>query len=202
MTVITMHEETPQRRLLTSTVQLLEQGAVILYPTDTVYAYGCDIARKDAIERIYRIREIHRTKPLSFIFSDIAQVHEYVRHMSDAAFKAMKRLLPGPYTFIFQASKLVPKFVLTKQKTVGVRIPNHPVPREIVRGLSRPILSASVVGSDGDYISSPDGLDRMRLNQLDLVIDCGVKMLDVSTVLDYSTGVCEVIRRGKGPVDW
>ncbi|HEY1406892.1 MAG TPA: L-threonylcarbamoyladenylate synthase [Spirochaetota bacterium] len=202
MFVISMHEEMPEKRLVRRTAELLRDGAVILYPTDTVYAYGCDIARKDAIERIYRIKEIHRSKPLSFVFSDLSEVHEYVRNMSDPAFKAMKKLTPGPYTFIFQASKLVPKFVLTKQKNVGVRIPDHPLPRELVRELGRPILTTSVTGENGEYIVEPDELDKMRYNQLDLVINCGRKSQEPSTILDFSTGECRIIRAGKGPVIW
>lgn len=197
-----MHEKTPERRLVSMTVTALREGGVILYPTDTVYAYGCDLTRKDAIEKIYRIKEIHRSKPLSFVFSDLSQVHEYVRNMSDSAFKAMKKLLPGPYTFIFQASKLVPKFVLTKQKTVGVRIPDHPVPREIVRALGRPLLSTSVVNESGDYIIEPDDLEKVLYNQIDLVVDSGRRVPDPSTVLDFSSGNCVVVREGAGPVEW
>ncbi len=202
MVVITMHEETPEKRQIRRTAELLSQGAIILYPTDTVYAYGCDIARKDAIEKIYRIREIPRAKPLSFVFSDIAHVNEYVRNMSDHAFKAMKKLTPGPYTFIFQASKLVPKFVLTKQKTVGVRIPDHEIPLALVRELGRPILTSSVIDADGGYVLEPDDLDRMRYNQLDCVIDCGRKAQEPSTVLDFSSGECVVLREGKGSLIW
>lgn len=202
MVVISMHEKNPEKRHIQRTAELLREGAVILYPTDTVYAYGCDISRKDAIEKVYRIREIPRAKPLSFVFSDIAQVHEYVRNLSDHAFKAMKKLTPGPYTFIFQASKLVPKFVLTKQKTVGVRIPDHEIPRELVRELGRPILTSSVIDADGEYVLEPGDLDRMRYNQLDCVIDCGRKSQEPSTILDFSSGECVVLREGKGPLVW
>ena len=200
--VITMHEKTPERRLVSMTVTALEEGGIILYPTDTVYAYGCDLTKKNAIEKIYHIKEIHRSKPLSFVFSDLSQVHEYVRNMSDHAFKAMKKLLPGPYTFIFQASKLVPKFVLTKQKTVGVRIPDHPVPRDIVRALGRPLLSTSVVNQAGEYIVEPDDLEKVLYKQIDMVVDSGRKIPDPSTVLDFSSGECVVVRKGKGPVEW
>jgi len=120
--------------------------------------------------------------------------------MSDTAFKVMKRTLPGPYTFIFEASKLVPKFVLTKQKTVGVRIPDHPVCRDIVRLLGRPVISASARNSEGDFILEPDDVERVYLNQLDLVLDCGRIQPEPSTVVDFSDGTGKIVRQGKGEI--
>lgn len=200
--ILQIHEENPQGRFIEKAADILEQGGVILYPTDTVYAYGCDIAQKDAIERIYRIRAIERNKPLSFIFSDISMMHEYVRNMPDQAFKIMKRALPGPYTFIFQASKLVPKVVLTRQKTIGVRIPDSRIALAIVEKLGRPLLSASVPSPDGGYIVEPEQVEKVYRNQLDLVIDCGKKVSEPSTVIDFSAGRMEVLREGKGRIDF
>ena len=200
--IIRINEENPQKRFIEKAKDILEQGGVILYPTDTVYAYGCDINCKDAIEKIYHIKKIERNKPLSFVFSDISQLHEYVRNMPDPAFKLMKKVLPGPYTFIFQASKLVPKIVLTKQKTIGVRIPANNVALDIVKALGRPIISASAVAHDGGYIVEPAALEKVYRNQLDLVLDCGEKGSELSTVIDFSHGDMVVLREGKGRTDF
>jgi len=200
--IIRIHEENPQKRFIEKAKEIIEEGGVILYPTDTVYAYGCDINCKDAIEKIYQIKKIERNKPLSFIFSDISQLHEYVRNMPDPAYKMMKKVLPGPYTFIFQASKLVPKIVLTRQKTIGVRIPANNVALEIVRALGRPIISASAVAHDGGYIVEPAALEKVYRNQLDLVLDCGEKGSDPSTVIDFSQGEMVLLREGKGRIDF
>jgi tRNA threonylcarbamoyl adenosine modification protein (Sua5/YciO/YrdC/YwlC family) len=196
--IFVINEQNPQRRLVQKARDILEQGGVIIYPTDTVYAYGCDINDKRAIERIYRIKKIAKNKPLSFIFCDIADIHEYVRNISDEAFKMMKRVLPGPYTFIFRASKMVPRIAITNQKTIGIRIPDNNVARELVGALGRPILSASVSTSSGEYIIEPGGLEKVYRNEVDLVIDCGPKISNPSTVIDFSEGVPRIIREGKG----
>jgi tRNA threonylcarbamoyl adenosine modification protein (Sua5/YciO/YrdC/YwlC family) len=200
--ILQIHEENPQKRFIEKAVDVLEDGGVILYPTDTVYAYGCDISRRDAIEKIYQIRHLERNKPLSFVFPDISMMHEYVRNMPDPAFKMMKKVLPGPYTFIYQASKLIPKVVLTKQKTVGVRIPDCTIALEIVRTLGRPLVTASVLATDGDYIVEPAEIEKVYRNQLDLVIDCGKKVSEPSTVIDFSAGSMRVLREGKGRIDF
>ena len=196
--IFIINEQNPQRRLIAKTREVLEHGGVIIYPTDTVYAYGCDIRDRRAIERIYRIKKIPKNKPLSFIFSSISELHEYVRNISDTAFKIMKRALPGPYTFIFKASKLVPRIAITNQKTVGVRIPDNRVALELVSALGRPIISASVNTSTGEYIIEPTGIERRFRNEIDLVVNCGPKISDPSTVVDFSSGEMVVIREGKG----
>ncbi len=198
--IFVINEQNPQKRLITKARDILEDGGVIIYPTDTVYAYGCDISDKHAIERIYRIKKIPKNKPLSFIFSDISKLHEYVRNVSDKAFKIIKKALPGPYTFIFKASKLVPRIVLTNQKTIGIRIPDNTVARALVAALGRPILSASVSTSSGEYIVEPSGMERQLRNEIDLVIDCGIKVSEPSTVIDFSTGEMTIVRRGKGDI--
>ena len=179
-------------------VESLEAGGVIVYPTDTVYAFGCDIREKNAIERIYSIKKIPKNKPLSFVFSDISQLHDYVRNMSDQAFKIMKRAFPGPYTFIFKASKLVPRIAITNQKTIGVRIPDHRVTLALVGALGRPILSASVSTEDGAYVIEPTDLEKRHRNEVDIIINCGPKFSEPSTVVDFSDGGMNIIREGKG----
>jgi len=198
MTIFEINEINPQERLIGKAVESLEAGGVIVYPTDTVYAFGCDIREKNAIERIYSIKKIPKNKPLSFVFSDISQLHDYVRNMSDQAFKIMKRALPGPYTFIFKASKLVPRIAITNQKTIGVRIPDHRVTLALVGALGRPILSASVSTEDGAYAIEPTDLEKRHRNEVDIIINCGPKFSEPSTVVDFSDGGMKVIREGKG----
>jgi tRNA threonylcarbamoyl adenosine modification protein (Sua5/YciO/YrdC/YwlC family) len=202
MILLNVNPQNPQKRFIQKAAETLELGGVILYPTDTVYAFGCDLRRKEAIEKLYRIRKMERSKPLSLIFSDISQMSMYVRNMSDQAYKIMKKTLPGPYTFIFEASKMIPKFMLTKQKTVGVRIPDHPVCRELVENLGSPVISASAQLSDGEYAGVPEDIERVFLNQLDIVLECGNIRPDPSTIVDFTGGEARVLREGKGPVVW
>ena len=198
--IFVINEQNPQVRLIRKAVDVLEDGGVIIYPTDTVYAYGCDISQKKAIERIYRIKKINKKKPLSFIFTDISSINEYVRNISDQAYKIMRKALPGPYTFIFKASRLVPNIVTTNQKTIGVRIPDNRIALELVRTLGRPILSASVNTLEGDYVVDPRELETVYRNEVDLVIDSGPCESEVSTIVDFSEGTAVIIREGKGEI--
>ena len=200
--VFNINEDNPQDRLIRKVVEVLEEGGVIIYPTDTVYAYGCDINNKHAIERLYGIKKISRKKPLSFVFSDVAQLHEYVRNISDQAFKVMKKVLPGPYTFIFKASKIVPKIAITNQKTIGVRIPENNVALEIVRAMGRPIISTSLSTEEGEYVIEPLELEKRQLNEVDLIINCGRKISTPSTILDVSEGDFVIVREGKGEISF
>jgi tRNA threonylcarbamoyl adenosine modification protein (Sua5/YciO/YrdC/YwlC family) len=202
MIFLNVNTQNPQKRFVQKAAETLESGGVILYPTDTVYAFGCDLRKKDAIEKLYRLRKMERSKPLSLIFSDISQMSQYIRNMSDQAYKIMKKTLPGPYTFIFEASKMVPKFMLTKQKTVGVRIPDHPVCNQLVDFLGSPVISASAQLPNGEYASEPEDIEPVFLNQLDLVLECGAIRPDPSTIVDFSNGECRILREGKGPVIW
>jgi tRNA threonylcarbamoyl adenosine modification protein (Sua5/YciO/YrdC/YwlC family) len=196
--ILEINEKNPNKRLIDQTVQILESGGVIIYPTDTVYAYGCDSKSKSAIEKIYRIKNIQSSKRLSFILSDISSMNDYVRNISDQAFKIMKKCVPGPYTFIFHASKLVPKIAITKQKTIGVRIPDNNIALDLVRTLGRPIISAGVQLSDDTYVIDPENLQKENKNFVDIIIDAGVKSKELSTVVDFTSGKPVVIREGKG----
>jgi len=198
--IFVINEKNPQHRLIQKVRDCLEDGGIIVFPTDTVYAYGCDIKDKRAIERIYRLKKLDKRKPLSFIFTDISEISEYVRNVSDDAFKIMKKAFPGPYTFIFKASKLVPKIVMTNQKTIGVRIPDNNIALEIVRSLGRPILATSVFTLSGDYLIDPRELEKVYRNEVDIVIDAGPKIAEPSTVVDFSEDKIEIIREGKGEI--
>lgn len=198
--IFVINQENPQKRLIDKAVEILVQGGVIVYPTDTVYAYGCDINDKRAVERIYRLKKIDKRKPLSFIFPDISKINSYVRNISDTAFKIMKKATPGPYTFIYNASRLVPNIVITRQKTIGVRIPDNNIALELVRKLERPILSASINTSDNEYIFDPQELEKFIRNEVDLIIDGGPIVPEPSTVVDFTGNIPEIIREGKGEI--
>ncbi|HNX24890.1 MAG TPA: L-threonylcarbamoyladenylate synthase [Spirochaetota bacterium] len=198
--IFVINEQNPQARLINKTKEILEEGGVIVFPTDTVYAYGCDIKDKRAIERIYRLKKMDKHKPLSFIFTEISEINDYARNISDDAYKIMKKAFPGPYTFIFKASKLVPKVVVTNQKTVGVRIPANNIAIEIVKALGRPLLATSVSNQSGNYIVEPKDLEKIYRNEVDLVIDCGPKISSPSTVVDMSEDTFRIIREGKGEI--
>ncbi len=198
--IFVINQENPQKRLIDKAVEILVQGGVIVYPTDTVYAYGCDINDKRAVERIYRLKKIDKRKPLSFIFPDISKINSYVRNISDTAFKIMKKATPGPYTFIYNASRLVPNIVITRQKTIGVRIPDNNIALELVRKLERPILSASINTGDSEYIFDPQELEKFIRNEVDLIIDGGPIVPEPSTVVDFTGNIPEIIREGKGEI--
>lgn len=196
--IFVINEQNPQARLIGKAKEILDQGGVIVFPTDTVYAYGCDIKDKRAIEKIYRLKKMDRKKPLSFIFPDISSANDYVRNISTGAFKIMKKAFPGPYTFIFHASKLVPKIVVTNQKTIGVRIPDNNIALDLVKALGRPILATSVYTATGEYIVDPHDIEKVSRNDVDLVIDAGPKVSIPSTVVDFTGDSLNVIREGKG----
>lgn len=200
--IFLINEQNPQKRLIEKAADIIEDGGVIIYPTDTVYAYGCDIKNKKAIERIYRIKKIDNKKPLSFIFPEISWINEYVKNVSDPAFKFMKKNLPGPYTFIFQASNMIPKMLVTRQKTIGVRIPDNNIALDLTKALGRPFLSASVNTVDGEYIIEPEDLEKVYSNEVDLIIDAGPKLSEPSTVIDFSSRDPIVIREGKGKINF
>ncbi len=198
--IFVINEQNPQKRLIEKAVEVLKEGGVIIFPTDTVYAYGCDINNKHAIEKIYWIKRIGRNKPLSFMFSDISGISEYARNISDRAFKIMKKAFPGPYTLVFKATRLVPRIAITNQKTIGVRIPDNNIALDLVRALGRPIMSASVNSVSGEYIVEPKDLEKIYRNEVDLVIDAGPKVSRPSTVVDLTEGEPVVIREGKGEI--
>lgn len=198
--VLQIHRVNPQQRLIDMACRTLEEGGIIIYPTDTVYAYGCDIRNPNAIEKVYRIKKIDKKKPLSFVFPDISTISEYAKNVSNEAFKVMKKALPGPYTFIFTATKLVPRIMSRNQKTVGVRVPDDKIALALVKTLGRPILSASVNTAEGDYIVNPSDLDKATINEVSSIIDVGPIISSPSTIIDFSGRVPEIVRNGKGEI--
>lgn len=199
--LISINEENPQPRLITRVVDVLEKGGVIAYPTDTTYGIGCSILNKKGIERIYSIKQREKKKPFSFICSDLSDIARYAK-VSNYQYKVMKRLLPGAYTFVLPASSTVPDLLVTKQKTVGIRIPDNPICLAIVGQLGHPIITTSANRSGEDPIGDPFVVDNELGRQLDLVVDGGVLSASVSSVVSLIDDVPDILRRGIGDVSW
>ena len=194
-----INPQNPQKRLIAKAVDILRDGGVIAYPTDTIYGFGCDILNKKAIQRIYQIKKRDRSKPFSFICSDLKNISEYAQ-VTDYAYKTMKRLLPGPYTFILPGTKLVPKIMLTKRKTVGIRVPNNNICLAIVEALGHPIISTSVGWSSREVLSDPQQIEETFGSQIELTIDGGILANQPSSIISLLDDLPEVIRAGQGEV--
>jgi tRNA threonylcarbamoyl adenosine modification protein (Sua5/YciO/YrdC/YwlC family) len=199
--LIAINPDNPQPRLVAQVTELLEQGGVIAYPTDTTYGIGCSIFSKKGVERIYQIKQRERKKPFSFICASLSEVARYAK-VSNYAFKLMKRLLPGPYTFVLEASGIVPDLMQTRQKTVGIRMPDNNICLALVSALGHPIVTTSANLSGEEPIGNPREVSNEMGNQLDIVVDGGVLSADVSSVVSLIGDVPEVLRKGIGDVSW
>ena len=199
--VIKIHPVNPEPRLIRRAVDILRSGGIIIYPTDTVYGMGCSAEDKNAIERIYLVKRQRQDKPYSFVCSDLKHISEYA-HVSNQAFKAMKHLIPGPYTFILPAAKMkqLPKILVSRRKTVGIRVPDSPITLALVRELGHPILSTSVSLEDGTLLNDPDSISERFNNQVEMIIDGGVLTSDPSSVIDLTEDEPRVVRVGAGDV--
>ena len=200
--LLKINPQNPQQRLIDRVVDILRKGGVIAYPTDTIYGIGCDIMNKKAIQKIYRIKQRDTSKPFSFICSGLTNISRYAK-VSNYQYKTMKRLLPGPYTFILQGSKLVPKIMLTKRKTAGIRVPANRICLDLVDALGNPIITTSAIlpASEGTTGMDPSLLHDHYAKQLDLVIDGGTVPCEPSSVVSLINDEPEVLREGMGPVD-
>jgi tRNA threonylcarbamoyl adenosine modification protein (Sua5/YciO/YrdC/YwlC family) len=196
-----INPQNPQPRLIRRVVEALRGGGVIAYPTDTVYGLGCSLYNKKGIERIYRIKRTEKNRPFSFICADLKDISLYCK-VSNYAYKTMKRLLPGPYTFILEGTKLVPKIMLTRRLTAGIRVPNNPICMAMVRELGHPIISTSALLPGGEVLYDPTEIDRELGHALDLVIDGGLCVSEPSSVIDLTGDRPQVLRRGKGDVSF
>ncbi|MCX5836698.1 MAG: L-threonylcarbamoyladenylate synthase [Deltaproteobacteria bacterium] len=194
-----INNQNPQARLIKKAVDILRDGGVIIYPTDTVYGLGCDLYNKKGIEKIYEIKRRNKKQPFSFVCADLKDISRYAR-VSDYAYKTMKRLLPGPYTFILEASRLVPKIILPKRQTTGIRVPDNRICLALVRELGQPIISTSVKTENGDILSDPYNIKEIFGHFVDLVIDGGTLVPEQSSVVSLVDDIIEVIRVGKGDV--
>lgn len=199
---IRLYEESPDPRRIKQVVEVLRDGGIIIYPTDTVYGLGCDINQPRAVEKICRIKNINPKKHnFSIVCADLSHLAQYTRVISKPIFKLMKKGLPGPFTFILDANSQVPKMLHSQKKTVGIRVPDHGIPRAIVEALGHPILSSSLPHGEEDppeYSTDPELIFEKYQHEVDLVIDGGYGGLIPSTVLDCTEDEAICIREGLG----
>ncbi|MEE2659273.1 MAG: L-threonylcarbamoyladenylate synthase [Candidatus Latescibacterota bacterium] len=198
-TVLHVDPEHLRGRLIHQAVEALRDGGVIVYPTDTVYGMGCDITSKTAVERIQRIKGRDARKPMSFVCADLNDISRYAR-VSNFAYRIMRRCLPGAYTFVLPATKETPRFIRSPQKTVGIRIPNHPVTTALVSEFAMPIISTSANHSEQDVITDPIGLEEELGHEVEIILECGELPVIPSTVVSLVDDEIEVLRVGKGDV--
>ncbi len=196
-----INPDSPQANKIAKTVTALKNGAVIAYPTDTVYGLGCDIFNKQAVNKIYSIKKRNKKKPLSILCTDFKQASQYVI-IPDYAFKLMKKVLPGPYTFILKARYNMPKNILTKNKTVGIRIPDNQFCLQITQKLNSPIITTSLNISGEQNITELQELNKELRNKIDLLLDAGPLLDEPSTIIDLSQGEIEIIRKGQGSLNF
>lgn len=198
--LLKIHPDTPQERLIRQAVDVLKNDGVIIYPTDSVYALGCSMKSKKALERLAKFKGINLSKArFSFICRDIADISDYTMTFSTSVFKLIKRNTPGPFTFILEASRKIPKMFENSQKTVGLRIPNSKILHAIVGELGNPILTTSIKDNDDEileYITDPELLWEKYKNQVDLIIDGGYGNNVPTAIVDLSSGQPEIIREG------
>ncbi|ALC16548.1 translation factor SUA5 [Desulfuromonas soudanensis] len=199
--LVSINPENPQARLIDRVVDCLKQGGVIAYPTDTTYGIGCDIFNKKGVKKIYQIKQRDPRKPFSFICADLSDVANYAQ-VSNFAFKIMKRNFPGPYTFVLEATRVVPDLLTTKQRTVGIRIPDNAIVMGIVRQLGHPLVTTSANMSDEDPFHDPTMIDEAMGKMLDMVVDGGILLGDPSTVISLVDDKIEVLRQGSGDTSW
>jgi len=210
--VYSIHPETPQTREIEAVKRALKQGAIMLYPTDTVYAIGCDLSDKSAIKRVRQLKQLSNDKPLTFLCSSLSNIATYA-HVSDPAYRIIKHLIPGPYTFLLPATKTVPKLVVNpKRRTTGIRVPKSPICRSLIEALDNPVISTSALSvvrnsteDDIEALSKADLFDRMD-KQVDVILDSDTELrYQVSTILDLTGDSPRVTRQGLGwqeAIEW
>ncbi len=200
---VKLYNENPNPRQISQVVEVLKKGGLIIYPTDTVYGVGCDITNSQAMEKVARLKGINLEKAnLSFICYDLSNLTDYTKQVDTPTYKLLKSSLPGPYTFILHGNNNLPK-VFKKKKTVGIRIPDNNIIREIVKQLGNPIVSTSIYDEDDllEYTTDPELIFEKWHNLVDLVIDGGYGGNIPSTVIDLTKDEIEVVREGKGSLD-
>jgi tRNA threonylcarbamoyl adenosine modification protein (Sua5/YciO/YrdC/YwlC family) len=197
--LLSINAEHPEPRKVRRAVELLDAGEVIAYPTDTVYGLGCDLFNKKAIDRLYQIKPMPRTHQLAFICPDLSDIARYAI-VDNQQYRLLRRALPGPYCFILEATREVPKIVQSKRKTVGIRVPNHEVILAIVRELGRPVISTTAAPTGSEPMLDPAEVDDM-FSGLALTLDGGVGGTVPSTIVDLSQGRMEVVREGAGAIE-
>ncbi|MDY6910046.1 MAG: L-threonylcarbamoyladenylate synthase [Thermodesulfobacteriota bacterium] len=198
--ILEVNPRHPEPRKIDKISEVLANGGIIAYPTDTYYGIGCDLFNKQSIEKIYQLKRRSPLQPFSFICSDLKNISEYAQ-VTNYAYKTMKRLLPGPYTFILEGSKLVPKIMLTKRRTVGIRVPDHPICLAIVEALGHPVISTSATDpEDGRILETPQEIKDKLGHALDLIVDGGIVSGTPSSVISLIDDAPEILRQGAGDV--
>jgi len=192
-----IHPDNPQNRYIKAAAEALETGRLIVYPTDSVYGLGCDLLNKNAIEKIYQRKGHDKRKLLSFICPDLKEISEYA-YVPDFAYKVMRRLLPGPYTFILNATKRVPRILLEKRKTVGIRVPDNAVCQALLAEFGRPVISTSARLSEQSFLGDPDEIAETFEHIAEVFLDSGPGGFELSTVIDFTGDEPVVTRQGKG----
>ena len=202
--ILKIYPENPNLRQLEKVVEVLRKGGIIIYPTDTVYGVGCDINNAKAIDRVARFKQLKIEKAdFSFICHDLGNISEYCKPISNSVFKIMRKNLPGPFTFILESNNQVPKIFRNRKKTVGIRVPDNNIVREIVKLLGNPIMSTSLREDDDilEYITDPELIHEKYSDQVDLVIDGGFGNIEPSTIVDCTGELPEILRQGIGELN-
>lgn len=198
--ILEINPVNPQPRLIAQVVEILQHGGVVCYPTDTMYGIGCDIFNQKAVRRVYQIKRRPKDKPFSFMCASLTNISQY-GHVGNTAYRLMRKNLPGPYTFVLSGTKVVPKIMLTKQKTVGIRVPDNAVCLAIIELLGNPVLNTSaMLEEDEQPVRTCDDVDRLFGKQVDLIIDSGEILPAPSSVISLLTEQPEILREGKGDV--
>lgn len=201
---VKLYDVNPNPKEIDKVVKILQDGGLVIYPTDTVYAMGCDALNVKAVERICKLKGINPAKSnLSIICYDLSNISEYAK-VDNATFKLMKKNLPGPFTFILKTTSSLPR-VYKDKKTVGIRVPDNPIIREIVRVLGGPVLTTSIKNNNDEvieYITDPELINEKYEDIVDLVIDGGYGNIDASTIVDCTGDTPEITRQGKGDLIW
>lgn len=201
MTILAINPDNPQQRLIDKAAAVLRSGGIICYPTDTIYGIGCDIYNQKAVNRVFQIKKRPKHKPFSFMCSSLKDVSAYC-HLPNMAYKIMRKHLPGPYTFILPAMKIVPKILITKQKTVGIRVPDNAICQLLVETLGNPILTSSAsIDPNEEAPAEAFQIEELFGSQVDLVIDSGPVYPQPSTVISMIGDEYEILRAGKGSID-
>lgn len=203
--VIRIYEQEPDPKKIDEVVRCLKDGGIIIYPTDTVYAMGCDIYQNRAVEKLSALKGLKAKKNnFSIVCSDLSHIADYAR-VSNKAFKVMKKAFPGPFTFILPATGKLPKLLQTNRKDIGIRVPDHPIPKAIVEALGNPIITTSLKDDVDDFQEYPNDIEVIidqNLNKTDLIIDGGWSGITASTVIDATDDNFEVLRQGSGEIDF
>lgn len=198
--ILEVDMEHPSPRHIQRAVDVLERGGLLAYPTDTYFGLGCDLSSKKGIERLYQLKGRDKKKPLSFLCPDLSDVARYA-HVSNFAYRTMKSLTPGAFTFILEATRLVPDLMMSKQKQVGIRVPDSALVRELARALGRPLVTTSATNTEGEPLTDAKDIKDALGHGLDLILDGGVTLNEPSTVISLIGDSLEILRQGKGRLE-